>query len=79
MAIGNAVSGEFVNASETFLTEIGKVGHWLEALGIVVVLWLFFEIVAFLINRRRMKEVYKIKEDMQRIERKIDNVLEKMN
>lgn len=54
---------------------IGDLALWLQTLGIIVVAWIIFEVIALHLNRRRMREVYKIKEDMRRIERKIDRIL----
>ena len=62
-------------ASEILVSEIGKIGLWLQAVGLIVVAWIIFSIIELLSNRKRMKEVYKIKEDMKRIEGKIDKIL----
>lgn len=64
-------------ASEVLVSEIGKIGLWLQAVGLIVVAWIIFSIIDLLINRKRMKEVYKIKKDMKRIEGKIDKILAK--
>ena len=65
------------DATTSILSRIGQIGLWLQALGVVVVLWIIFEIIALTYHRKRMKEIYKIKEDMGRIEGKIDRILEK--
>lgn len=57
------------------INEISKLGSWLQALGTVVVLTIIFEIIAFFLNRKRLKEIAIIKIDMKRIERKIDKIL----
>ena len=57
------------------IAEIGSVGLWLQALGVVVVLTIIFDVIAFIFNRRRMMEIYTIKKDMTRIERKVDKIL----
>ena len=77
MVTGAVAGADLISTSENFIIEIGKIGSLLEALGIVVILWLIFEITAFIINRKRMKEVYKIKEDMLRIEKKLDRILKR--
>jgi len=59
------------------ITTVGQIGLWIQALGIVVVLWIVFQLVNFFINRRRMKEIYTIKEDMKRMEGKLDRLLKK--
>lgn len=63
MAIGEVITG------------VGQIGLWLQALGIVVVLAVVFQIISFIYNRRRMKQIYQIREDMTRIEGKIDKIV----
>ncbi len=75
--VGN-VSDSVVSVSSKLVSEAGKIGLWLQALGAIVVLWLIFEIIALLVNRKRMKEVYAIKDDMKRIEGKIDDIRKQM-
>jgi biopolymer transport protein ExbB/TolQ len=57
------------------LVKLGHLGSWLQAIGIIVVLWIIFQLISLAINRKRMKEIYKIKSDMIRIERKIDKII----
>lgn len=67
----NEVAG---NATR-ILFELGSIALWLQAIGILVIAWIVFEIIALYFHRKRMREVYKIKEDMKRIERKIDVIV----
>jgi beta-lactamase regulating signal transducer with metallopeptidase domain len=69
------VSNTVMNVSSSLVSEVGKIGLWLQALGLVVILWVIFQIIALVMNRKRMREVYRIKEDMKRRESKIDNIL----
>lgn len=57
------------------VSQVGSVGKWVQAVGLVVVLWIFFQIVAFFFNLKRMREIDQIKKDMVRIEKKIDRAL----
>lgn len=57
------------------VAEVGSVLLWMQALGIVLLLWFAFEIISLYFHRKRLREIYKIKEDMQRIEGKIDRIL----
>ena len=61
--------------SNNLIQDIGHVGLWLQALGVVVVVTILFDIVAFILNRKRLKEIAVIKKDMIRIEGKIDKIL----
>ncbi|PIN92881.1 hypothetical protein COU54_05150 [Candidatus Pacearchaeota archaeon CG10_big_fil_rev_8_21_14_0_10_31_24] len=56
------------------LVDIGSLALWLQAIGVVVFLWMVFQGIILYFNHKRMKEVYKIKEDMKRIEMKIDKL-----
>ena len=59
------------------LAQIVELGLWLKTIGAVVILWIIFQAVNFFINRRRLKEIYKIKGDMKRMEGKLDKILRK--
>lgn len=66
---------EVTTGVSEIIAVLGSLALWLQAVGVIVVAWIIFEVIALHINRKRMREVYKIKEDMRRIERKIDRVL----
>ena len=70
---------QVANLSAGLITEVGQIALWMQALGLVIVIYLIFQTVSLVLNWRRMKEVYKIKEDMKRIENKIDKMLSKKN
>ena len=59
------------------LIEVVGIGLWLKTIGAVVILWIVFQTVNFFINRRRIKELYRIKDDMKRMESKLDKILKK--
>ena len=66
---------DVVDLSTNVLLELGKIGLWLQTLGILVVLWLTFQIIALIVNRKKRKALYSIKEDLLRIEKKIDKLV----
>jgi len=68
---------EISSIPASLVASLGKIDLWLQAVGIIVIIWIIFYIVDLFINVRRMKEVYRIKDDMKRIERKIDRILTK--
>lgn len=59
--------------------EVGRIALWLQALGVIVILWIGFEIIALIVNRKKRKAIYSIKKDLKRIEDKIDKLLKKRN
>lgn len=69
------VADSLAAGSLEILSKIGYVALWLQALGIILILWIVAEAFAFYYNRRRLKEVYAIRDDMKRIEGKIDRIL----
>ena len=72
------MAGEIVEVSGAALdvvSKLGSIGLWLQAVGVVIIVWLLFQIIIWWINHRRLKEIYTIKDDMKRIEEKIDKIL----
>lgn len=70
-------NGEAETVLGQVLVDLGSVALWLQTIGAIVILWIFFQVVILYFHNKRMKEVYKIKEDMRRIERKIDKIMRK--
>ena len=59
------------------ISSIITLTKWLQAIGAVLIIWIIFQTLNWWINRKRLKELYKIKDDMIRIEKKIDNLAKK--
>lgn len=59
------------------LETLGSVALWLQALGVIVLIYIIWSFVSYFQNRKRLKELYKIKGDMHRIEEKIDRIEQK--
>lgn len=57
--------------------EIGKIALWLQAVGLMVIIWIIFEVIALIVNRKKRKALYSIKGDLMRIEKKIDKLLKR--
>ena len=57
--------------------EVGKIGLWIQAIGLLVVIWIAIMIWNFLINRKRKKMLEEVMKDVERIEGKIDKILKK--
>lgn len=79
MVLESAVEGvtDLAGTSLSLLGKIGYVALWLQALGVILIIWLIVQAISFYYNWKRMKEVYQIKDDMRRVERKIDKILGK--
>lgn len=82
MGIGEAVSaadlGEGIaNASTNLITEVGKIGNWFQAVGLVVVIWIIVQVIIVIINRRNHNTIKDLKKDVERLEKKIDKLIKK--
>jgi hypothetical protein len=62
--------------TEIFL-EVGRIILWLQAIGVIVIIWIIFELIALIVNRKKRKALYSIKNDLAIIEKKIDKILKK--
>ncbi len=68
---------ELTNVSTEIILEIGKVALWMQTLGIIIILWIVFNIITLIVNRKKRKTLYKIQDDLHRIEKKIDKLTKK--
>lgn len=59
------------------ILEIGRIALWMQTLGIIVLLWIVFNIITLIVNRKKRKAIDKIQKDLKRIETKIDKLLKK--
>ena len=50
---------------------LGSLGRWMQALGLVVVLWILVQVVNFFILYKRMKRLEEMDKKLDRIERKV--------
>jgi len=66
---------EVVNTSTEILTEVGRLGKWLQALGLIVFIWIVFQLVNFYINRKKLANISKMRNDLLRIEDKLDKLI----
>jgi len=76
------VVDEVVNVTSNTLlgdlvVELGKFGLLLQTLGIVIILWIAFQIIALIINRKNRERIKKIESNLNNIEKKLDRVLKK--
>lgn len=56
------------------LIEVGSLAKWLQALGLILVIWITFNIISIFINLKRRKLMIKITHDLARIENKLDKL-----
>ena len=74
MVNGINISGDTLGEAAL---EFGKVGRWMEAIGLIIILWIGFQIVSLIINILKKRNLSAIKEDLSRIEKKVDKLSKK--
>ena len=57
---------------EDLVLQVGQIGLWVQAVGLVVVLWIIVETITLYYNRKRRLLLIDINERLKRIERKLD-------
>lgn len=75
MAAEEVING--TNLAGSVLTELGYIGNWLQALGILVIVWIVMQAVTYYFNRKRLKVLYRLTDRLDQLEKKIDAVLKK--
>ena len=72
---------EVINTSADVATDIiiklGSIGIWLQAIGFVIILWLIFQIISWILDRKNIKKLEAIRSDLERIEKKVDKILKR--
>ena len=76
MAIEEII-GDSTSIAIDITKTIGTIGLWLKAIGVVVVIWIIVHIISWILSQRKLKTLYAMKSDIQRIEGKIDQILNK--
>ncbi len=71
------VGEELVNASGDVIVELGRIGNWLQAVGLIVIFWIGFNAYNFWLNRKRWAKLKEFDGKVDRIEEKIDKLLKK--
>ena len=73
------VIGETINITTEMLTGIittvGQLVLFLQALGLIIVLWLIFQIVTLIVNRKKRKILENVQKDIKKLDKKIDKLL----
>ncbi|MEI6731254.1 MAG: hypothetical protein WCK90_01085 [archaeon] len=57
------------------LLKLGDLALYLQALGVIIILWIVFQVIALLLNRNRIKEIHIIKEEMKIMDKKLDKII----
>jgi hypothetical protein len=64
------VSGDTVVGG--LIMEVGKLGLWIQGIGLLIVLLIIFYFFSFYVNWMRKKELIKIRKKVEEIDKKVD-------
>jgi len=67
-----AVDTLLADAAPGLVLELGKIGLWVQTVGLIVVVWIVIQIINYVYNRRRMRAIEEFRKDIARIEKKIN-------
>ena len=59
---------------DDLVVELGQVGLWIQAVGLVVILWIIFQAITMYYNRKRRLILVEINERLKRIEKKLKKI-----
>jgi len=63
--------------SVKILNEIGQIGLWLKAAGFIFILWIIFQIISLIANRKKLKEIAGLRDDIKILDAKLNKVIKK--
>ena len=75
-AVVNATSGTIIG---NLVFELGRIGKWIQALGLLIILWLGFQIIALIVNRKNRKRIKKIIFRFDEIDARLKRIEGKLN
>lgn len=72
---------EVTNGSVSLIIDaierVGKVGSFLQAVGVLAVIYIIFNVIETIVNRKIRRTVYRIEDRLKIVEGKIDKLLKK--
>lgn len=60
---------------EDIVLQLGQIGLWVQAVGLIVILWIIFQGITLYYNRKRRLILEHIEQRLKRVERKIDLII----
>lgn len=61
------------------LLGVGHLALYMQAVGLILILWIVFQIVTLYFNRKRRKKLYHLSEQLSQLDEKIDRLEKKLD
>lgn len=72
-----------INVSDSIIADIvkdlGQLGLWIQTIGLIIIIWIIFQVVTLINNRIKRKKLYVIEDRLKVIERKVDKLLNSLS
>jgi hypothetical protein len=72
------VVSEILSTSTYAIEGIGKTLLYLQAIGIIILIFLSLQIISYIINKKRLKELRTLNKDLNKINKKLDLIYSKI-
>ncbi len=76
-AIVEEVSNESVSTIADIIYQLGQIGIWLQAIGVIILLWIGFQIFNLISNYKKRNQLKNIENKISVLEEKIDKLNKK--
>ena len=60
---------------EDVVVELGRIGLWVQAVGLLVIIWVTFQAVTLYFNRKRRLLLEEINDRLKKVERKVSKII----
>ena len=64
----------YMASLEEIVLALGQVGLWIQAVGILVIIWIIVQVITMYFNRRRRLLLEEINKRLKRVESKINKI-----
>lgn len=68
---------QVLSGMNSLVAQLGSLGRWIQALGLFVILWVVINLTNWYMNRKKLKLIDTMSEDIKRIEKKVDKLSKK--
>jgi len=65
---------EVLSSTSELVLEVGKIGKWVQAVGLFVVIWTVIQLSNFFLNRKRLATLRKMESNLKILEKKVDKL-----
>ena len=65
---------EAISSTSELVLELGKIGKWVQAVGLFVIVWIVIQLINLIVNRKRLVSLKRVESNLERMEKKINKL-----